>query len=99
MKNLHVFGQYHQQETVHILGDVEALTALRNALDDAIANGKSSCHAEARDGEAYSVLVMCANVTDEDTLPYSQFTGKPGKHPHQYFTAPEYMKFVVEAKF
>lgn len=36
MKNLHIFGQYHQHETVHILGDVEALTALRNALDETV---------------------------------------------------------------
>lgn len=58
MEWLHVYGQhtYHSEATIR--GTVEGLTALRSAIDAAIADGTGAGRVIASDGEGYSVEVV-----------------------------------------
>ena len=77
---LHVYGQYCNHDSAHIVGNVEGLRALRDAIDQALAVRQSdvfssaspqpspaaaSTNVFADDGEGYTVLVA---VTDEPRL-------------------------------
>lgn len=60
---LHVYPQHSWHSPATIRGNVEALKALRDALDEAISEGKSAARAFATDGEGYEILVeRCATM-------------------------------------
>lgn len=54
---LHIIGQYRQHDEAFITGSVAGLTALREAIERAIATGDGEAEAYARDGEGYGVVV------------------------------------------
>jgi hypothetical protein len=70
---LHIYAQPFEHQEAFILGDKEALTNLRNAIDKALTNGnnESSCQFYTTDGEGYQVLVLCREMTDNVALPYT----------------------------
>lgn len=61
---LHIFNQYQQHDEAYIIGNKEALTALRDAINQALENEKGlgatdfdEC-VKTVDGEGYQVLVV-----------------------------------------
>ena len=56
---LHLYGQYAWHDDAKIVGNREALTALRDAIDKALAdkNGEAELEAIAGDGEGYRVVI------------------------------------------
>lgn len=59
---LHIYGQYQWHDTATIRGNRLALTALRDALDLALAKTESEAKVFATDGEGYGIKVVCSDV-------------------------------------
>jgi hypothetical protein len=58
MKRLHCYAQRCPHDDCFIVGDVMALSALRNAIDEALRNGEGSMISFDSDGEGYYTLVF-----------------------------------------
>jgi hypothetical protein len=61
MSRLHIYGQSYFHEKAFIVGDKEALTQLRDAIDAALANEAGTTLAYVADGEGYDVEVYQEN--------------------------------------
>lgn len=86
MSLLHVYGQYEWHNTVWIVGDPDALTALRDAINDALVNREGSAETMTSDGEGYHAIVLKRGREDIDTLclPYTSPICIPsGVHPQK----------------
>jgi hypothetical protein len=82
MNRLHIYAQPYNHSDAWIVGDTEALIALRDALNklidpplfgdkDTLAGVKSFCN----DGEGYTTLILKVEddiVWDQLTLPYNE---------------------------
>ena len=80
---VHVYAQSQWHDEAFIVGDVLALTELRDALDKAIASGRGSALVFAADGEGYRLHVVRHETTrmDRMRLPYSEFSRVLGHDP------------------
>ena len=83
-KWLHVYGQEYWHDPVQIVGDLQALTALRDAIDQAIHDweGKTG-YLLTSDGEGYTIHVArVGNGVDFGLLltPYSDPIAKDHRH-------------------
>ncbi len=60
-KLLHVYEHYAHHDEVWMVGNVDGLLALRNAIDMVLNSTTQAAHAEvmAADGEGYAVHVLC----------------------------------------
>lgn len=56
-KNLHVFGQWCWHDEVYVVGNLDALLALRKAIDEALNTGVGVAEASTSDGEGFEVYV------------------------------------------
>ena len=69
---LHVYAQSHEHSRAIIRGKVEALRALRDALEKAIEAGQAEAQAFCHDGEGYAILCQRVNLNGLlGPLPYS----------------------------
>lgn len=59
---MHVYGQYQWHGPATIKGNHLALTALRDAIDLALAAGTGEAQAYATDGEGYAINVHCSEM-------------------------------------
>jgi hypothetical protein len=78
---LHVYAQPQQHEEAWIVGDLKALTALRDALSRVI-DGKQASGAKSfcEDGEGYTAVVLCVEdpkIWEKMALPYTDIEGIP----------------------
>jgi hypothetical protein len=76
---LHIYGQSYFHEHAFIVGNTEALRALRDAIDDALETGTvvSGITAFTADGEGYEVKVYREEdkeYWDNASLPYTDRT-------------------------
>lgn len=62
---LHIYAQDYWHTPAFIVGDVTALTALRDALNRALENGVAGALAFCNDGEGYNAIVA---KVDEETF-------------------------------
>ena len=70
---LHIYAQPFQHEDAVIRGNVEALTALRDALTVAIETGQAEADAFCHDGEGFGVLCQRVNLNAlMGPLPYTE---------------------------
>src|SRR5579884_1485756 len=71
---LHVYAQDVWHDEARIVGTREALIALREAIDRALAEGKAEAEAIAGDGEGYGVEIACASrqTVQDAPLPYTK---------------------------
>lgn len=60
---LHLYAQFTWHDEAYICGTRDALTALRDSIDKALANGSDELFTFVNDGEGYSVHTVVA--TDE----------------------------------
>jgi len=99
-KVLHMYSQSQPHGEAYIVGDVNALMALRDSIDRAIATGYGSTSGVySQDGEGYPVVVIKSNRHDL-LLPYTDtdFRVKGGVHPHRLLTPEIYRKLVTEGE-
>jgi hypothetical protein len=80
-KKLHVFSQHQSHDDAWIVGDLAALTALRDAIQRVI-DGKQASGAKAfcEDGEGYTTIVLCVEdpkIWENMALPYTDVEGIP----------------------
>lgn len=83
---VHVYAQRQWHDEAFIVGDVLALTELRDALDVALASGRGSALVFAADGEGYRLHVVRHETArmDRMRLPYSESILGPepkGRYP------------------
>lgn len=74
MTCIHIYGQPRPHEEVYVVGDVMALTALRDALSAFITAGVTiSLEVTAADREGYVIKIasVSSDVMDELMLPYT----------------------------
>lgn len=62
---LHVHAPYSPRGPAAVIGTRAALTALREAIDQALASGSSRLKAVAADGAVYTVGVQCDDTARE----------------------------------
>jgi hypothetical protein len=58
---LHIYSQLMWHSDASIIGNRNGLTVLRDAIDDALQNGKSETHAMVSDGEGFLVSITMEN--------------------------------------
>jgi hypothetical protein len=70
---MHIFGQSCPHDEVYIVGDREALEALRRAIERALGDNRSHSVSFTNDGEGYDVHVIQADAATADNLmlPYT----------------------------
>jgi len=78
---LHLYAQPQQHDAAWIVGDLTALTALRDAINRVI-DGKQASGAKSftEDGEGYTAIVLRVEdpeVWEEMALPYTDVEGIP----------------------
>lgn len=81
---LHIYGQRAEHDDAFIIGDFEALTALREAIDRALNSPKAETVTPfTEDGEGY-LLTVLHDGTSELMVPYTdnldhtrEYSGKP----------------------
>ena len=72
MKILNIYGQEFEHSDACLMGNQEALIALKEAIDDAIKHGKASLGKSiplyASDGEGYELMIICSpnNLHDDE---------------------------------
>lgn len=59
---LHIYGQFCWHSDANIRGTREGLTALRDAINDALETGEGKAAVVASDGEGYPVIVTRVNT-------------------------------------
>lgn len=64
-ETLHIYAQEIWHDEAYIAGEREALTILRDAIDDALKKGTSSAQFFTSDGEGFDVQIV---VADEPTM-------------------------------
>lgn len=64
-KNLHVFGQWCGHDAVYVVGNLDALLALRKAVDEALNSGVGATEVFAADGEGFEVYVARVDSSTE----------------------------------
>jgi hypothetical protein len=62
---LHIYAQPYYHAESYIVGNRDALLLLRDAIDEALKDGKSSAEVSVADGEGYDTNVML--IEDEKT--------------------------------
>ena len=97
---LHLYAQPFQHADGWIVGDVESLKALRDAIDRALADDHAAVSAMTADGEEYPLLIVQA--TEEDfgsvALPYGEGQGFSGKHPFKLLPEGKYRSLVLRGE-
>lgn len=84
---LHIYAQEYGHDQAYVVGEREALIALRDAIDRVLANeedNKETFEAYAGDGEGFDVIVRCVDNTvfEELMLPYTdEVFDRKGRHP------------------
>lgn len=82
---LHVYGQAAWHDDVYIVGNRQALLALKRAIEDALTGQKGVLNAMTNDGEGYSVIVLNLpngqgnQVWVELAVPYSEEMAKESR--------------------
>jgi len=64
MEKLHIYAQVMWHTEAYIIGDREALTALRDAIDAALTDNHAQLESSTRDGEGYEVIVQVLPTAD-----------------------------------
>lgn len=72
---LHVYAPVTWHDEAGIVGTRDALVALRAAIDDALANRRSTFETFVANGEGYDLHVVCVEPEDLDRIEY------PYTHP------------------
>ena len=67
---MHVLPQHYPHSHAVIRGNRKALEALRQAIDDALANKVAVANVFANDGEGYAIMVEEVNVLDALGAPF-----------------------------
>lgn len=86
---LHIYGQNTSHGEAYLVGDIMALTKLRDAINVALRDGDAATGVFAEDGEGYTVYVMKRQNLDDVQLPYTDGDWE-GKHPSQLITPQHY---------
>jgi len=71
---LHIYGQTYPHDHAFLVGNKEALKALREAIDAALNNQAGGTTVFATDGEGYDVKVYCEEEEEywgKSKLPYN----------------------------
>ena len=58
LPRVHIYGQYSWHEEAYIVGNVEGLIALRDAINSSIGQGQAKTEVMTGDGEGYDVHVI-----------------------------------------
>ena len=96
---LHIYGQDHEHDDAFIVGDIEALADLRDALTKIVDGGRASSSSQpyASDGEGYGVIIV-RSVGDEMLDLEDQYTDGAEwrnrgnkKQPHELLTESQYL--------
>lgn len=88
---LHILGPSRSEDLAALVGDLAALYALRDAVDDAIHSGTGGAFLMQSDGEGYALAVVrasdmthvCTNYTNEITPVRSERELVPLRAVHQ----------------
>jgi len=97
---LHIYAQDHEHDTSWIVGDKQSLTALRDALDKAIADHHSSMSSFTADGEGFITTVVITDKANiEMMLPYATIGNTKGDSPFDLVSSAEYKKLHREPDF
>ncbi len=98
---LHLYAQPSQHTDAWVVGTLDALQALRDAIDAALVTGQaSSMSAYANDGEGYVLVVLPRTKEELDALttPYTEDFAHPsepaGKHPSQVIGSDKYRELM-----
>jgi hypothetical protein len=99
---LHVYGPQFWHDNVYIVGNEDALGALRDALTAVIDSGRGACLSFASDGEGFAAVVLKADQEQIDKLamPYSDEVAREagrGEWPDSLITADEYTALIKGA--
>lgn len=82
---LHIHGQYQWHAEAMIFGTMEALIALREAIDRAIVdkNGEAETEAFAGDGEGYGIKIrrVPRRAVQDQQVPYTADYARPRYDP------------------
>ncbi len=94
---LHIYSQQSPHSEAYIVGDVESLTSLRDAIDRTIVNKYGSTGTVySQDGEGYNIIII--NSTRQDLmLPYSDsdLRVEYGVHPYKLLTPEVYRSLMT----
>lgn len=71
MPQLQIVGQHSHHDDAMIIGTADALRALRDLIDGAIANETAATEFMPSDGEGYTTFVECVSASYMDTCPTS----------------------------
>jgi hypothetical protein len=87
MNVLHVYGQHSWHDSAYVVGDKNALMALRDAIDEAIKNGIGKAHVFVADGEEYTLNVVEKNSDSMENMSYPYIAeyaacSKKGRPPY-----------------
>lgn len=77
---LHIYAQYVWHGEAKIVGNRNALICLRDAIDDALKNGKSETTAMVTDGEGYGIEI---ELCDKDWESF-EWQNKPLPYTAEY---------------
>jgi len=100
---LHIHSQAFEHDAAWVIGDIESLTALRDALNAVIAGEKRTSSAESMvvDGEKFVTLVRLVDWNELKAhhlpLPYKSRVGE--RSPFHLFDAESYKKDMKEPEF
>lgn len=85
---LHIYAQYCWHSKCRIVGNKNALTVIRDAIDEAIKRGSAETGAMVADGEGYTVEVLMLDAAwDSDKwrrqpVPYTAEHARATNQPH-----------------
>lgn len=66
---LHLIAQPYWHRPAFVVGNRDGLTALRDAIDAALAGGEPAAETMCRDGEGYRIHVRCVPAAEMDAIP------------------------------
>jgi len=98
---LHIYAQDAWHDDAFIVGEPEALRALRSAIDRALADRNAAVEAMVADGEGYHVLVLCRppEAIEGMKMPYTDPLTKDNmegmQHPLFTLTPDEYERLTT----
>lgn len=94
---VHIHGQVSWHDEAWVVGNVEGLRKLRDAIDGAISARVASAGVVASDGECYRIIVQRADM-DDAALPYTtDYAQRGGVSPWERMKDADWRKVEGEA--
>ncbi len=94
---LQIYGQHSEHADVCVVGDIDSLTRLRDALTEIVDGGRTSSASRsfASDGEGYAVIVIQSTDEEmirlEDQYEYAEWRDRENKKsPFELLTKERY---------